>query len=110
MVDLSNYHPDRIRLQIGRKTLIDVEKTPMDTITWLKILHLKELNRNMCARRKLLIQWLEEDIRSIFRSRGNHDDWYKAYQKRQCEVFSLNVQIEANGREVLRLRGGKWSV
>lgn len=109
MTDLSNYHPDRIKLQIGRETLIDVEKTPVDTVTWLKILHLKELNRNMCARRKLLKQWLESDISEIFRGNWN-DEWYQTYQKRQCEVFSLNVQIEANGREVLRLRGGKWSV
>lgn len=109
MTDLSNYHPHRIRLQIGRKILIDVEKTPVGTVTWLKILHLKELNRNMCARRKILQNWLEVHVSEVFRG-GWNDDWYKYYQKVQCEVFSLNVQIEANGREILRLRGGKWSV
>lgn len=81
----------------------------MDTVTWLKILHLKELNRNMCARRKILEAWIESHVAEVFR-RDWDDKWYKYYQKVQCEVFSLNVQIEANGREILRLRGGKWSV
>lgn len=63
----------------------------------LKIEFLKVYNKTLCARRKSL---------------------HLKYEQGACmlgdeicdKLFELTCVIDANGREILRLRGNKWSV
>lgn len=63
----------------------------------LKIEFLKVYNKTLCARRKNLHLKYEQDACML----GDEI----------CDkLFELTCMIDANGREILRLRGNKWSV
>lgn len=63
----------------------------------LKIEFLKVYNKTLCARRKNLLDIYAQGI--FWRT------------PELCErMFELTCLIDANGREILRLRGNKWSI
>lgn len=63
----------------------------------LKIEFLKVHNKTLCARRNNLIATYNQGI--FWRT------------PELCErIFELTCLIDANGREILRLRGNKWSI
>lgn len=77
---------------------------------YLKILYLKQLNRDLCDKRKVLLKLEEDHGNKINKDLGCILTWYNiTYLKILNEIWELGVKIEANGREILRLRGNKWS-
>ena len=63
----------------------------------LKMEFLKVYNKTLCERRKSLLDIY--DLGIFWRT------------PELCEkIFELTCLIDANGREILRLRGNKWSI
>lgn len=64
----------------------------------LKIEFLKVYNKTLCARRKNI------------REKYIGECMYQEKDELGCKLFELTLQIDAIGKEILRLRGNKWSI